>query len=502
MNLDRSYGVLLHPTCLPGPGGVGVLGRQARDFIDWLKSAGARWWQVLPLGPTGYGDSPYQSLSSFAGNPYLIDLAALRDKGWLAEEDPIDMPEEWVDFGRLYEVKWAALRLAHQGFLRLASGKEKTDYKRFLEEEKFWVKDYALYRALKEKHDHKAWDGWPENLKRRKPGALDEAKKELADEVALHAWTQWVFDEQWAAIRAYAKERGVGLIGDIPIFVSHDSPEVWAHPEKFQLDDDGLPSVVAGVPPDYFSETGQLWGNPLYCWETLLADGFSWWLQRLRCVLKTCDLVRIDHFRGFESYWEVPGDASNAIKGRWVKAPGRELFAAMRAELGQVPVIAEDLGVITEEVEALRDELDLPGMKVLQFAFDGDEKNKFLPHLHEKHGNYVVYPGTHDNETTLGWYRNLSLKQREQVRDYVQSYDLEVSPEEQLPWAMIALALHSPAKLAMVSLQDIFGLGNEARMNTPATTDGNWSWRYRAKQLTDEHAMHLIQMAADNERLS
>ena len=406
-----------------------------------------------------------------------------------------------LDFIRLYDHKWPALRRAHKGFVEKGSRKDKAAYKAFLAKEAFWVQDYALYRALKEKHEHRAWDGWPEALKRREAKALSAARKELADNVDFHAWTQWVFDEQWAALRAYAWDRGIRIIGDIPIFVSHDSPEVWAHPEKFQLDDAGRPSVVAGVPPDYFSETGQLWGNPLYRWDALAKDGFAWWIERLRCVLKTCDLVRIDHFRGFESYWEVPGDAPNAIEGRWVKAPGRELFAAVGAKLGKVPVIAEDLGVITPEVEALRDELGLPGMKVLQFAFDGDEANKFLPHLHEKHGNYVVYPGTHDNETTLGWYRNLSAKQREQVQDYVLSYDLPVSPEEELPWSLIALALHSPAKLAMLALQDVLALGNEARMNKPATTEGNWAWRYRAEALDSDLAQRLARLAADDNRI-
>jgi 4-alpha-glucanotransferase len=481
MELERGFGVLLHPTSLPGPWGIGGLGQPARDFVDWLQAAGASHWQVLPLGPTGYGDSPYQAVSSFAGNPYLLDPTELMHP---PAAPPPAFPPGWVDYGWIYTWKWPLLETAYRGFRKKARARERRALEQFRQAERFWVEDYALFRAIKSSQGERPWSAWPATLRGREPAALEAFRESQAERVDFHVWTQWRFREDWTALRAYARERGIRLVGDLPIFAAYDSPEVWAHPELFHLDDEGRPTVVAGVPPDYFSTTGQLWGNPLYRWERMAEDGFAWWVERLRAALETCDLLRIDHFRGFQAYWEVPADAPDATEGRWVEAPGQALFAAVRSALGAAPVIAEDLGVITPEVEALRDALGFPGMKVLQFAFDGDEDNAFLPHRHPAHGRYLVYTGTHDNETTLGWYRNLPRKLRRGVQDYLLSYELESEPEAEVPWALVELALRSPARLAVAPLQDLLGLGNEARMNTPSTAQGNWAWRFQAGDLT------------------
>lgn len=502
MELSRRYGLLLHPTSLPGPWGIGTLGPEARQFVDWLQAAGASWWQVLPLGPTGYGNSPYQTVSSFAGNPLLIDLEALFQRGWLTEREPLPFPTERVDYGWVDQHRWPLLRRAWSVFCEREGGRLHPGLVDFRRRQSYWIEDYALYRALKSAHDQKDWVRWPPQFKQRQPEALAAARQRLAADIDFHAWTQWLFYEQWSALRAYAAERGVRIIGDIPIFVSRDAPEVWAHPELFHLDAQGRPEVVAGVPPDYFSATGQLWGNPLYDWPQHRAQGFAWWVERLRTVLETCDLVRIDHFRGFQAYWEVPADADTAVAGRWVEAPGRALFATVREQLGDIPVIAEDLGVITPEVERLRDDLGLPGMKVLQFAFDGDADNAFLPHHHPAHGRYLVYPGTHDNDTSLGWYRKLERKRRAEVRDYLLSYDLPLEPDTVVPWSLLQLAFKSPGRLAVACLQDALGLDSWARMNTPAVAEGNWTWRCAPEALTEALAAQLRAAAAAEERLA
>ncbi len=501
MQLARGFGILLHPTSLPGPWGIGALGAEAHAFVDWLAAAGASWWQTLPIGPTGYGDSPYQAVSSFAGNPYLLDPRRLVERGWLPASAPPACPAGWVDYGWIYASRWELLRQAHAGFLRKERAPARRRLLAFREAQSFWLEDYALFRALKTRHQELPWDRWPEPLRRRDEAALAEARRTLSAEVDFHAWTQWLLSEAWGELRDHARARGVRLIGDIPIFVAQDSPEVWAHPELFLMDEDGRPTAVAGVPPDYFSATGQLWGNPLYRWPRMAEDGYAWWVERLRTVLETCDLVRIDHFRGFEAYWEVPAGAPNAIGGRWVPGPGRALFDALSAALGDVPVLAEDLGVITPGVEALRDGLGFPGMKVLQFAFDGDAANPFLPHLHPAHGNYVVYTGTHDNETSLGWYRNLGRKLRSAFQDYLLSYELAFAPEAEVPWAMIDLAMRSPGQLAVLPLQDVLGLGNEARMNAPSTAEGNWSWRFLTGDLTPALAARCRALAERHHRL-
>ncbi len=495
MELERSFGVLLHPSSLPGPNGIGTLGSHAREFVDWLHSAGAAWWQVLPLGPTGYGDSPYQAVSTFAGNPYFIDADELVQAGWLKKQQLLSAPTGWVDYGWLYVQKWKMLRQAWLGFCKKASDKAQGQFGDFRYQEKFWLDDYALYKSLKDKYDNNPWTKWDQALVWRKPKALEKAREDLADDVDFHSWTQWLFYKQWSELKQYAKKRNIKIIGDIPIFVAHDSPEVWAQPGMFLLDDKGEPRVVAGVPPDYFSATGQLWGNPLYDWDAHREAGFSWWIQRLRTVLKTCDLVRIDHFRGFCAYWEVPAGAKTAVNGRWVDAPGEEFFEKVRQELGDVPVMAEDLGVITPEVEAFRDKLSFPGMKVLQFGFDGDEKNPFLPENYEPHGRYIVYPGTHDNATTLGWYRNLSLKTKKLVHDYLLSHNLVAEPDEKIPWSFIELAWRSQAVVAIATMQDILSLGNEARMNTPSVAGGNWCWRLGDSDLREELSRRLEDLA-------
>ncbi|MFZ8814011.1 MAG: 4-alpha-glucanotransferase, partial [Thermus aquaticus] len=463
-------------------------------FLRFLKGAGGRFWQVLPLGPTGYGDSPYQALSAFAGNPYLIDLRPLAEKGYLVLKDP-GFPQGRVDYGWLYAWKWPALKAAFRGFLERAPRKEREDFLAFQEKEASWLKDYALFMALKAQHGGLPWNQWPLPLRRREEKALKEAEAALAEEVAFHAWTQWLFFEAWKALKEEAEALGLAIIGDMPIFVAEDSAEVWAHPERFHLDEEGRPLVVAGVPPDYFSETGQRWGNPLYRWDVLEREGFSFWIARLAKALELFHLVRVDHFRGLEAYWEVPASCPTAVEGRWVKAPGEKLFDRIQEVFGQVPVLAEDLGVITPEVEALRDRYGLPGMKVLQFAFDDGMENPFLPHNYPAHGRVVVYTGTHDNDTTLGWYRTASPHERAFLERYLADWGIGFRREEEVPWALMGLGMKSVARLAIYPVQDVLALGSEARMNCPGRPSGNWAWRLLPGQLTQEHAARLLAMA-------
>lgn len=465
--------MLLHPTSLPGAGGIGELGQEARNWVDFLAAAGQRLWQVMPLGPTGYGDSPYQCFSAFAGNPYLIDTTALVAAGWLEEAalaELAELPRDRVDFGAIYQRKVALLAEAAGRFLASPEGSEHGPFGAFCRANAAWLDDYALFMALKEEAGGSGWGDWPETLRRREPDALAAASARLAPGVARHKVWQYWFAEQWRVLRAYAKGRGVRVIGDMPIFVALDSADVWANPELFVLDAAGRPTVVAGVPPDYFSATGQRWGNPLYRWDVMRARGFAWWTERLRATLELVDIVRVDHFRGFAAYWEIPAEEPTAVRGRWVDAPGRELFEALRAGLGELPIIAEDLGVITPDVEALRDEFALPGMKVLQFAFGGDAHDPYLPHNYVK--NCVVYTGTHDNDTTLGWYRSAPERERDFVRRYL------ARPDDNIAWEFVRLALASIADLAVFPLQDLLGLGSEGRMNTPGKAVGNWSWRF------------------------
>jgi 4-alpha-glucanotransferase len=494
MNIPRSFGILLHPTSFPGRWGIGALGSESRRFLDWLAQTGARWWQVLPLGPTSYGDSPYQSFSAFAGNPYLVDPELLIEKGWLTEEEPPAFPADRVDYGWVYHQRWPLLRRAYAGFQARASALDRESLNTFIQTERFWLEDYALFMALKGQFEGQPWSQWTPELRSRQAGALKAARAELADTIGLYEWIQWVFYQAWVQAKTYAESRGIGIVGDMPIFVAYDSADAWANPHYFYLDRSGKPTVVAGVPPDYFSETGQLWGNPLYRWDVMQEGGFEWWISRIRQSLKQCHLVRIDHFRGFEAYWEVPGKAKTAIKGQWVKAPGQALFEAVRKALGDAPIIAEDLGVITPEVEALRDGFGFPGMKILQFAFS-DQSNAFLPHHYPESGNVIVYSGTHDNDTTVGWYKTAPRPEREFMHAYLNQQNIRCLNAHEAPGALAELAFKSSAKLAVLPMQDLYALDTPARMNFPGKLGGNWAWRYGPEDLDTVLAEQLLRLA-------
>lgn len=496
MSFPRASGILLHPTSLPGPGGIGELGQAAYDFVDFLAETGQSLWQVLPLGPTGYGDSPYQCFSAFAGNPLLVSLAKLVEEGWLDETDLAaapDFPTDHVDFGQVIEFKNKLLWQAHANFKERADEAAKADYLNFIERAASWLEDYALYRALKDAHNGAEWTKWEPYLRTREHQALHFFRENHAAEISGHRFFQYCFFKQWIKLAHYANSKGIQIIGDAPIFVAHDSADVWAHPELFHLDEAGLPTKVAGVPPDYFSETGQLWGNPLYRWEVMQRDGFRWWIERIRATLALVDIVRLDHFRGFEKYWAVPAGETTAINGEWESGPGAALFQAIqqafKAKSGALPIIAEDLGFITPAVHQLREQFALPGMRILQFAFGTDpQADEFKPYNFPP--NCVVYTGTHDNDTALGWFTagvgdsTRSLAEVEEERAFVLNY-LGTDGHE-INWDLIRLALSSVANTAIIPLQDVLGCGNEARMNVPARESGNWGWRYQAEQLTPE----------------
>jgi len=491
----RSSGILLHPTSLPGPG-VGGLGAEARRFVDWLASAGQRLWQILPLVPVDGGGSPYNGLSAMAGNPLLVSPGELVRDGLLEPGGTggEDLPADRVDYPRALAWKDALLKRAWNAFRAGAAPGLRGEFDAFRVRSAAWLDDYALFRALRDEHGGAPWAEWEEGVRDRDPGALARAAHRLGGAVEFHVFAQWVFDRQWRALHGYARERGVRVLGDVPIFVAYDSADVWANPELFELDARGRPTMVAGVPPDYFSATGQRWGNPLYRWDRMRADGFRWWTERFRRTLETADVVRVDHFRGFESYWEIPADEPTAVHGAWRPGPGAELFDAVRHELGELPLVAEDLGIITPGVEALRDSLGLPGMRVLQFAFgDDDARNPHLPRNHTE--NSVAYTGTHDNDTTLGWYRGAGEEERRRLSRLL-------APGEDPGWGMIRLAMESRAKFAVVPLQDVLGLGSEGRMNTPGTTEGNWAWRFREDDLIDEPARRLHELARATARAS
>jgi 4-alpha-glucanotransferase len=486
----RASGILMHPSSLPGPYGIGELGPEAIRFLDFLEAAGQSLWQVLPLGPTGYGDSPYACFSSFAGNPLLISMDTLMTWGLLSLadlEDRPDFPPGRVAFGRLIEWKMPLLRRAAARLLADGDGARQCALDAFRTEEAAWLPDWCLFRAVKDSFEEKArrtggtagaWNAsWDRDIALRRPEALERCARELAGEIAVEEAIQFLFFSQWDDLRAHAARKGIRVIGDLPIFAAPDSADVWAHQDLFLLDADGRPKAVSGVPPDYFATTGQLWGNPLYDWKALESRGFGFWLQRIDAACRLFDLVRIDHFRGFEACWEVPGGAPTAEKGRWVKVPGARMFEVLERERGRLPIIAEDLGVITPEVGALRERFGFPGMRILQFAFDSGEAesrdaadNRFLPHNHA--ADSVVYTGTHDNDTTRGWWK--SRTQRE--RDYLDSYCPSSEPE--IEWRFIRMAMQSVCRFSVVPMQDVLGLGAEARMNTPGTSSGNnWTWR-------------------------
>jgi 4-alpha-glucanotransferase len=488
----RRSGVLLHPTSLPGRYGIGELGPEAFSFVEFLAEARQGVWQVLPLGPTGYGDSPYQCFSAFAGNPLLISLDELAREGLLSGADLAStpaLPEDAVDFGAVIAFKLPLLQKAYERFEADAPPSARDAFEAFRRDQAAWLADYALYTALKEEHDGREWTTWEPELRDRRPEALARMAKSHAETVRARELWQHLFARQWSALHQACRARDVRVMGDIPIFVAHDSADVWAHPELFQLRPDGRPSVVAGVPPDYFSATGQLWGNPLYRWDVMARSGFAWWVARFRHTLRQMDLVRLDHFRGFEAYWEVPGDAETAVDGRWTKGPGAALFVALRDALGDLPIVAENLGVITPEVEALRREFGFPGMAILQFAWGTDPQGStFIPHNLTR--DVVDYTGTHDNDTTVGWWTagvgdsTRSAQEVEEEHEYVRRY-LRTDGSE-IHWDFVRAVLASVADLAVVPLQDVLGLGSEARMNLPGRPGGNWRWRARDGALTPE----------------
>ena len=507
MGFPRASGILLHPTSLPSRFGIGDLGDEAYRFADFLAASGQSLWQVLPLGPTGYGDSPYACYSAFAGNTLLISPERLFEEGLLTKSDLDEIPSlptERVDFELVHQSREIILDKAFARYQRTSGTELRSAFETFAGQNLAWLDDYALFRALKSAHGRKTWPVWEHSLAGREPAALARARVDLREQIEAQKFFQFLFFKQWFALKAYCYERNLSLIGDIPIFVAHDSADVWTNPDQFKLNQDGRPLVVAGVPPDYFSATGQLWGNPIYDWERMLADGFQWWIERVRAMLQTVDIARIDHFRGFAAGWEIPGDDKTAERGRWVEAPGRELFTAIRNLLGEVPIIAEDLGVITPDVDKLRDDFGFPGMRILQFAFSSDMKNIDLPHNY--HRNLAVYTGTHDNDTTVGWFNSVAGAGSTRTEAQISSeknFCLEYlnSDGREIHWDFIRAALASVADTAIVPLQDLLGLGSEARMNLPNSTQGNWSWRFKQDALTEDRSERLRNMSGTYGRI-
>ena len=519
MNFQRSSGILLHPSSLPSKFGIGDFGPNAYKFVDYLEKAGQHIWQVLPLGPTSFGDSPYQSFSTFAGNTLFISPEVLCQKGYLEERDvelaPIFSCKK-TDYGNAIPFKRGLFEKAHRRFQKKAFTADQVAFQKFCEKNSFWLEDYALFASLKdyfiaerqeagfsneffafeEKTAKKlsknlqkdyyfgaVWSTWPEELVNREYGALEKWKRKLTTAIDRYKFLQFEFFSQWEALKQYANEKNIKIIGDVPIFVAYDSADTWANPKNYYIDEKGFPTVVAGVPPDYFSETGQLWGNPLYRWEEHEKTGYKWWIDRIRCTLNMVDILRIDHFRGFESYWAVPFGDRDATKGEWRKGPAEKLFKAVEKELGNLPIIAEDLGIITDDVRELRKKLGFPGMRILHFAFNDDSKNDYLPHNYEP--NTVVYTGTHDNDTTIGWYTNGT----EHEKDYVRRY-MNISGDD-IAWDMIRLAMSSSAVFAIFPIQDMLRLDGSHRMNIPSTSNSNWQFRFELSQLNEDDANGL-----------
>ncbi len=483
----RYSGILVHPTSFPGPYGIGDLGQSAYDFIDFLELAGQTLWQCLPLGPTGFGDSPYQSFSSFAGQPLIISPDLLKKDGLLTEDDLSEIPDfdpNKIDYGPAINFKTGLLHKAYERFRATTDKAITRAFNRFCRDAKSWLEDYALFMALKDHHAGRSWHEWEERYQFLDSKTRKTISAELKDDIGYYQFTQFIFFKQWHALKAYANKKGISIIGDIPIFVSPDSADVWANKSLFKLDSKGYPTAVAGVPPDYFSATGQLWGNPLYNWSEHKKTGYAWWIDRIRNQLQLVDYLRIDHFRGFEAYWSVPYGEETAINGKWIKGPGASLFRAIEKELGKgLPIFAEDLGVITPQVEKLRDTFNFPGMKVLQFAFNGTDESVFLPYLYGE--NCICYTGTHDNDTTVGWYLSVKEECRDKVRRYMNCDGGNIH------WDFIRTALGSTARYAIFPMQDLFGYGSDCRMNTPGVAAGNWSWRYTSDKLSKELAEAL-----------
>jgi 4-alpha-glucanotransferase len=499
MRFERSSGVLLHPTSLPGPYGAGDLGAEALRFIEFLAEAGQKIWQVLPLNPTGYGDSPYQCFSAFAGNPLLISLDRLAEQGWLNRDELSevpDLPAAAIDYGATISFRFAMLRRAAGRFFATLDGTPsgQAEYEEFCAEQAEWLDDYGLFMAAKDAHGGVAWTEWEPELAAREPAALKRWSARLAGEIAAYKFWQFEFFRQWGRLRAECNRRGIRIMGDLPIYVAHDSADVWTARQLFWLDERGNPVKVAGVPPDYFSATGQLWGNPIYRWERLREDGFGWWVRRMRGVMRLFDLVRIDHFRGFEAYFEIAAGETTAVHGKWVKGPGMELFEALEREFGELPIVAENLGIITPEVEAIRRRFDFPGMAILQFAFGTDPQGpSFRPHNYER--NLVAYTGGHDNDTTVGWWTSgiggsTRSEQQLRVERALAGWYLNLRGEE-IQWAMIRTLMASVADTVLIPMQDLLGLGSSARMNLPGRMEGNWRWRYEREQLRPEMVRRL-----------
>jgi len=483
--MQRTSGILLHPTALPGALRCGDLGIEARQFVDFLGRAGQGLWQVLPLGPTGYGHSPYNALSAFAGNPVLIDLQQLAKHGDL-DRDVLCralMCSEKADFDRVHILKLTLVKEAGRRFFSKPATARHQEFESFCCKQSDWLDDFSLFMALRENFNGQAWSTWPVALRKRNSSAIGEWRNRLEESCRLNKYQQFVFTEQWQGLKRYANLKGVRIFGDLPIFVAYDSADVWANQHLFRLDDQGRATVVAGVPPDYFSQTGQRWGNPLYCWERLVAEDFRWWQQRFEHQWRYSDMIRIDHFRGFQACWAIPAKEPTAVNGRWEEVPGRALFEKLCGQRKDLPIIAEDLGLITPEVEKLRDDFGFPGMKILQFAFDSGPDNPYLPENHVI--NSVVYTGTHDNDTTLGWWRGLDTGQKERVRQYLGRHHPE------MPWDLIRLAMSSIAELCVIPCQDILALGSKARFNTPGRASGNWTWQMSGGALTDQIAERL-----------
>ena len=489
MRFPRASGVLLHPTCLPGPHGSGDLGREAYHFVDWLVSAGQSLWQILPLAGIGPGNSPYMSNSAFAGNQLLVDLAALQQHGWLDSSDLAPVPgldAARVDYAQVHPFRMARLQKAARAFSARGTPAQQEDFQAFLADHASWVQDYALFMSICEACDWRDWCDWEPALAGREPGALAAARREHAERIHFWQFCQWQFYRQWAALKAYANARGVQIIGDTPIFIAYLSAEVWAHPELFELDAAGRPTVVAGVPPDFFSATGQRWGNPLYRWAAHAKDGYAWWVERVRRTFELVDIVRIDHFRGFAGYWEIQASEPTAEKGRWLPGPGDALFKAINKALGPMPIIAEDLGVITPDVEVLRRKFSLPGMRILLFAFAGDASDRYLPHNHEP--DTVVYTGTHDNNTVAGWWATATDHERHLARGYLHT------DGHDMPWTLIRAAMMSVADTAVHPLQDVLALPADCRMNFPGQESGWWRWRFQWHQMQPWHAERLAEL--------
>ena len=495
MHLTRSAGILLHPTSLPGPYGIGDIGLAAHQWLDDLAASGCKLWQVLPLCPTGYADSPYQCFSTFAGNVYVISPDDLLAEGLVTADDLADhpdFPQDQVDYGPVISWKLKLLDTALDRFQGGSFPELRAEFEKFRISNHEWLDDFALFMAIKDLYNLKPWTEWPAPLRDRDTLQLQKARAAYAGEVTRHAFRQFLFFRQWKALRTHAQETGVMIVGDLPIFVAHDSADVWAKRDLFHLDEMGKPSVVAGVPPDYFSKTGQLWGNPLYRWDVHGERGYAWWLARFRAAFKLVDVVRVDHFRGFVDYWEIPGTATTAIEGRWLPGPGARFLQAVTDELGELPIIAEDLGEINPDVFVLRDEFDLPGMKILQFAFDDGLDNEFLPHHYPT--NCIVYTGTHDNDTTLGWWESATEEERAFATEY-----LGVTGED-ISWDLIRAAWKSKANVAIAPLQDVLSLPTSARMNFPGTLGGNWRWRMPAGAFTPQLRAKVAELNRDTFR--